>query len=810
LLLQNNGPFTQEQANWLNLLLPTLTEAQRMWLSGYLAGAGAVQGGPLPAFAALAGSAPWAQVPAAAFAAGAGTREAATAATGLAPGPAAPAPAEAAGAVPGKPAEAPAGTNGAASGTATREATVLFGSQSGNSQKLAKKFAAKLEERGYKVALSAMNAFKTNELKNVRNLFVIVSTHGEGDPPDNARSFYDFLHGKRAPRLDGVRFSVLALGDSSYEFFCKTGKDFDKRLEELGGVRLAPRVDCDVDFEQPAAAWMESVLKALEEAAAGEASAGAEQAARQQANGVAATAGSPQVMNGVAASAAIPQPAGSVAASAGVPQAVQGLAVSAVPYPALAGTAPALGFVPFFPIWGPAPGYAVIPGWGTYPGWAAYPAAFPGVVPGLAPYPAPNAVPGNGLANGAASAGPGAGAAPFAAAAGIAPFAAPATAPAAAAEPSYSRDNPFYAEVIENLNLNGRGSDRETRHVELSLAGSGLQYEPGDCLAVIPENRPELVDELIREAGWRAEEPVPVDDSGAEAPLREALLKQFEITVLTRPLLEKVAETFGAGGVRELLAPGKEQELRDYLRGRDLLDLIRDHGLKGVPARELVKLLRRIPARKYSIASSLKAYPDEAHLTVRVVRYHAHGRDRYGVCTTYLAERAQPGDTVPVYVHHNPNFKLPADPDAPIVMIGPGTGVAPFRAFLQEREATGASGKTWLFYGDRHFRTDFLYQTEWQRWLKDGVLTRMDVAFSRDTERKVYVQHRMLEQSRELFRWLDDGAYVYVCGDEKNMAPDVHAALLAVLQKEGGLSEEAARERLDEWQRQNRYQRDVY
>jgi len=790
LVLQTNGPFTQEQANWLNLLLPTLTEAQRIWLSGYLAGAGAAQGGPLLAFAAMAGGAPWTQAPVGALAASAGTREAATAAIGLAQGPAVPAPARAAAA-----SEAPAGVSGAAASPAPREATVLFGSQSGNSQKLAKKLAAKLEERGYKVALSAMNAFKPNELKNVRNLFIVISTHGEGDPPDNARSFYDFLHGKRAPRLDGVRFSVLALGDSSYELFCKTGKDFDQRLEELGGVRLAPRVDCDVDFEQPAAAWMESALKALDEATAGEASAGMAQEARQQTDGVAAPAGSPRAVNGAAASVSIPHPAGSV------PQAFPGFAH--VPYPALAGTTPALGFVPVFPVWGPAPGYAVIPGWGAYPGWAAYPAAFPGAVPGV--------VPGAGLANGAASAEPAAVASPFAASAtGIAAPAAPAAAPAPSAEPAYSRSNPFHAEVIENLNLNGRGSDRETRHVELSLAGSGLQYEPGDCLAVIPENRPELVDELIREAGWRAEEPVPVDDSGAEAPLREALLKQFEITVLTRPLLEKVAETFGAGGVRELLAPGKEQELRDYLRGRDLLDLIRDHGLKGVPARELVKLLRRIPARKYSIASSLKAYPDEAHLTVRVVRYHAHGRDRYGVCTTYLAERAQPGDTVPVYVHHNPNFKLPADPDAPIVMIGPGTGVAPFRAFLQEREATGASGKTWLFYGDRHFRTDFLYQTEWQRWLKDGVLTRMDVAFSRDTERKVYVQHRMLEQSRELFRWLDDGAYVYVCGDEKNMAPDVHAALLAVLQKEGGLSEEAARERLDEWQRQNRYQRDVY
>lgn len=766
MLLQNNGPFTQEQTNLLNLLLPTLTEAQRMWLSGYLAAAGAVQGGPLPAATALAGGAPWPQVPA--------------------PG----APAGAAASVPDKPAAASAGTNGAASGAAPREATVLFGSQSGNSQKLAKTFAAKLEERGYKVTLSAMNAFKTGELKNVRNLFVIVSTHGEGDPPDNARSFYDFLHGKRAPKLDGVRFSVLALGDSSYEFFCKTGKDFDQRLEELGGVRLAPRVDCDVDFEEPAAAWMDSALKALEEAAAAGAPAGSGTDAQQQGNGAAAAADAGQAVNGLAASASAPLAPAAFSAAAVTPA----LALAGVQAP---------GFVPVVPVWGVAP--AVIPGWGAYPGWTAYPAptAVPGAAAGLAPFAAPQA--GFGLVNGAAAA------APAAPAAGIAsPAAAPASSPAVATEPAYSKSNPFPAEVIENLNLNGRGSDRETRHLELSLAGSGLEYEPGDCLAVIPENRPELVDELIREAGWKADEPVPADGKGGELPLREALLKQFEITVLTKPLLEKVAETFDAGSVRGLLEAGKERELREYLQGRDLLDLIRDHGLKGVPARELVPLLRKIPARKYSIASSLKAFPDEAHLTVRVVRYHAHGRDRYGVCSTWLAERVQPGDTVPVYVHHNPNFKLPEDPGAPIVMIGPGTGVAPFRAFLQEREAIGAGGKSWLFYGDRRFLTDFLYQTEWQRWLKDGVLTRMDVAFSRDTEQKVYVQHRMLAQSRELYRWLEDGAYVYVCGDEKNMAPDVHAALLTVLQKEGGLSAEAAEERLAELQRQNRYQRDVY
>jgi sulfite reductase (NADPH) flavoprotein alpha-component len=246
------------------------------------------------------------------------------------------------------------------------------------------------------------------------------------------------------------------------------------------------------------------------------------------------------------------------------------------------------------------------------------------------------------------------------------------------------------------------------------------------------------------------------------------------------------------------------------MKDRDLLDLVRDFSPLGVPAGQFVSILRKMPARLYSIASSLKSNPDEVHLTIRSVRYDAHGRDRYGVCSVQCAERLQPGDTLPVYIHENPNFKLPPAPDIPIIMIGPGTGVAPFRAFLQEREEIAAEGKTWLFFGDQHFRTDFLYQVDWQKWLKKGVLTRMDVAFSRDTDKKVYVQHRMLEKSRELFQWLEEGAYVYVCGDEKHMAHDVHAALAAILEREGGMNPDQATAYLAGMQQQRRYQRDVY
>ncbi|MDF2659878.1 MAG: subunit alpha of sulfite reductase [Paenibacillus sp.] len=599
-----NSPFSQEQAELLNRLLPTLTEAQRNWLSGYLT----------------------------AFQAAGSSAVSSTAVSAAATG------------------------SGAA---VSKEATVIYGSQTGNCAGLAKKFAKRLEEQGFRASLSSMSDFKTNGLKKVENLFILVSTHGEGDAPDNAVTFYEFLHSKRAPRLEGLRFSVLALGDTSYEFFCQTGKDFDKQLEELGGQRLVPRVDCDVDFGESAAEWMNAVLAKLGESAA----------------------------------APIQSSAGSVVADT---------------------------------------------------------------------------------------------------------------------ESEYSRSNPFQSEVLDNLNLNGRGSQRETRHIELSLEGSNLRYEPGDSLGVYPENHPKLVDDLIEAMGWNADEAVPVNKNGETRPLREALLRHYEITVLTKPLLAQALQLTANDGLKELLEAGREQELKAYIADRDLLDLVQDHSLKGVPAGEFVSILRKIPPRLYSIASSQAATPDEVHVTVRAVRYEAHGRVRHGVCSVQLADRVEPGDTLPVFIQHNPNFKLPENPDTPIIMIGPGTGVAPFRAFMAERQETGAAGKSWLFYGDQRFSTDFLYQTEWQRLLKDGVLTRMDVAFSRDTERKVYVQHRMMEKSRELYAWLQEGAHVYVCGDEKKMAHDVHAALATILEQHGDLSPEEAESYLIRMQQQKRYQRDVY
>ncbi|MGO4729451.1 assimilatory sulfite reductase (NADPH) flavoprotein subunit [Paenibacillus sp. 2KB_22] len=605
-----NSPFNQEQVELLNRLIPTLTDGQRTWLSGYIA---AIQ-----ASATIAAPANLVQ---------------AAPTTGIAPVSAAP---------------------------VSREVTVLFGSQTGNSSGLSKKLAKKLEEQGLQVTLSSMGDFKPNGLKKIENLLIIVSTHGEGEPPDNAIPLHEFLNSKRAPKLEGLRYSVLALGDTSYEFFCQTGKDFDKRLQELGGTALVPRVDCDVDFDEPAAEWMNEVLASLSSTSA--------------------------------------------AASTVTTEAV--------------------------------------------------------------------------------------------------------TAAVSGGESEYDRTNPFKAEVLENLNLNGRGSDRETRHIELSLEGSSLDYEPGDSLGVFPENHPRLVDELIAAMGWNADERVTVNKNGDQASVYEALLRYFEITAVTKPVVEQLAKLNPGSGLTALLAD--ESEFRTVMNSCDLLDLVQDYNLKGIPAAEFVAVLRKIPARLYSIASSSKSFPDEVHLTVRTVRYEARGRERYGVCSVHLAERIEAGDTLPVYIQHNPNFKLPENPDTPIIMVGPGTGVAPFRSFLGEREETGAEGKTWLFYGDQHFSTDFLYQTEWQRWLKDGVLTKMDVAFSRDTEQKVYVQHRMLEHSKELYQWLQEGASVYICGDEKKMAHDVHAALITILEQEGGLSPEQASEYLTRLQQEKRYQRDVY
>ena len=492
------------------------------------------------------------------------------------------------------------------------------------------------------------------------------------------------------PRLDGLRFSVLALGDQLYDQFCKTGRDFDARLEELGAKRIHPRVDCDVDFDEPAKTWMDGVLDAL----SGE---------------------------------KLPSPAGRGAEGAG------GFQSSAADVPA---------------------GACELT---------------------------------QGLEVRAAS---GAG-----------------TATQAVAAPVFSRTNPFAAEVLENFSLNGRGSDKETRHLKLAIDGAGLCFEPGDSLGIYPHNDPQLVDEVIGHMGWNPQEVIPAGKQ--ELPLREALIQHYEITLLSKQLLKQAA-AFSRDGLQDLVQSDANEKLKAYTRGRDLLDLVRDFSIQGIPPREFVPMLRKLPARLYSIASSFRANSDEVDLLIAALRYQAHNRDRLGTCSVHCAERVETGDSLQVFVHSNPNFRLPADPDAPIIMVGPGTGVAPFRAFVEDREESGAGGKSWLFFGDRRFRTDFLYQVEWLRWLKLGVLTRLDVAFSRDQGTKVYVQHRMLEKGRELYGWLQEGAHFYVCGSVNPMAADVHATLVGIVQSEGGKSKEEAEAYVAGLREQGRYQRDVY
>ncbi|MGZ5629139.1 MAG: assimilatory sulfite reductase (NADPH) flavoprotein subunit [Methylobacter sp.] len=533
--------------------------------------------------------------------------------------------------------------------------TILVGSQTGNGEVLAEQLHSLAAGRGLKTVVKKMGDYKLPQLKAEKNLLVIVSTYGEGEPPDNAKELVDYLFSKRAPTLKQMHFAVLGLGDSGYEFFCKTGIDFDHRLEELGATRIHPRVDCDVDYESSAEAWMDAVLNAL--------------SLRLEANSQTAEPASPSV------------------ASTSV----------------------------------------------------------------------------------------------------------------------YSRKYPFPALLLENIVLNGRGSLKENHHLEFSLEGSGLTYEPGDVLGVYPTNAPDVIDALLQTLHFAGTEWVTLDGN-KEGFLYDALFRHYEITAITRPVMQKYALLAHNQKLDQLLQ--NKQKLNDYLYGREMIDLITDFPIGQLSPQAFICCLRKLPPRLYSIASSLKQHPDEVHITVAAVRYQAHGRERKGVGSTFLAERIDENAAIPIYIDHNNNFKLPTDPATPIIMIGPGTGIAPFRAFIEEREAVGAPGKNWLFFGDQHFETDFLYQAEWLRYLKNGVLTRMDVAFSRDQQQKIYVQHRMAEHGKELYAWLQEGAHVYVCGDEKRMANDVHQELLNIVAAESG--SDNAEDYVANLQKAKRYQRDVY
>lgn len=603
-----HAPFPRFDEALLQKLGAELDASQQLWLSGYLYGLSVAQARPTPSAAT--------PVPAA---------------------------------VPGIPvSEKP-------------KLTVLYGSQTGNSKTVAKQAAEQAREHGFEAALLDMNDYAPQSLKNERRLLIVVSTHGEGEPPAAAESLYEFLHSARAPRLPDLQYAVLALGDRSYARFCQTGRDFDEKLAELGAQRFLDRIECDVDFQESAHAWIAAVLEKT----------GAE--ARPSA--------------GSARAAVAESPAAAVAAP----------------------------------------------------------------------------------------------------------------------ESAFGRQNPFPAPLLEKIQLNGRGSAKETWHLELSLEGSGLTYEPGDSLGIYPQNPPELVREVLKAGILPANE--RVDWQGEKTTLEEVLTHRAELSLLSRDVLEKLYARNRAPKLAALLADA--EALRQYARGRDLADLLRDFP-DIWSAEALLRLLRPLQPRLYSIASSPLFAPDEAHLTVSAVRYTAGNRPKRGVASTFLPDVLAVGDKARVFIDRNEYFKLPADSAVPLILIGPGTGVAPFRAFVQAREAAGIHGKTWLFFGNPHFECDFLYQTEWQQALKKGSLTKLDVAFSRDQADKVYVQHKLRQRGREVFDWLESGACVFVCGDKNRMAGDVRTAFRQIIREHGAYSDEQAEEYFKGLKKQRRYLEDVY
>jgi len=537
--------------------------------------------------------------------------------------------------------------------------TILYGSQTGNAKHVAADLAEAAKGRGLDVKLVNMADYKPAKLKDEKFVTVVVSTYGEGEPPEPAEKLYNFLGSKKAPKLDGVEIAVLGLGDSSYEFFNRTATDFEEKLSALGANIVFDRALLDVDYDDHAPAWISGALDVFEP------------------NMKAAVPGSNNVVQ------------------------------------------------------------------------------MPGVV-----------------------------------------------APQVSA---FNKKNPFEAEVSVIQKITGRDSTKDVRHVEISLDGSGLTYQAGDALGVYFHNDAEEVDAVLSALKLDGASEVKVGDT--TKTLRGALIEDMELTQSYPTFAEKYGN---ATGDKELIKLAENKvELRDYLEPRQIFDILRDHPHE-IAAQDLIDSLRKMQPRLYSIASSQAEVEDVVHLTVGVVEWDAFERAHYGGASGHLGLRAGEGDSLRVFVEHNDLFRLPENPDTPVIMVGPGTGIAPFRAFLQERDAAEAEGKNWLFFGNPHFTQDFLYQVELQGYLKSGLLTKLDVAFSRDQAEKVYVQDRIREQGAAVYQWLQEGAHFYICGDANRMAKDVHAALLDVLQEHGGLSADAADAYLSDLKDARRYQRDVY
>ncbi|EKS1982275.1 TPA: NADPH-dependent assimilatory sulfite reductase flavoprotein subunit [Klebsiella variicola] len=535
--------------------------------------------------------------------------------------------------------------------------TLISASQTGNARRVAEALRDDLLAAKLNVKLVNAGDYKFKQIAAEKLLVVVTSTQGEGEPPEEAVALHKFLFSKKAPKLDGTAFAVFGLGDTSYEFFCQSGKDFDSKLAELGAERLLDRVDADVEYQTAAAEWRARVVEVLK-------------------------------------------------------------ARAPVSAPAQLATSGAVNDIHTSP---------------------------------------------------------------------------------------YTKETPLSATLSVNQKITGRDSEKDVRHIEIDLGDSGLRYQPGDALGVWYQNDPQLVKELVELLWLKGDEPVTVD--GKTLPLAEALEWHFELTVNTATIVENYATLTRSESLLPLV--GDKAQLQQYAAATPIVDMVRFSPAQ-LDAEALIGLLRPLTPRLYSIASSQAEVESEVHVTVGVVRYEIEGRARAGGASSFLADRVEEDGEVRVFIEHNDNFRLPANPETPVIMIGPGTGIAPFRAFMQQRAADGAQGKNWLFFGNPHFTEDFLYQVEWQSYVKEGLLTRIDLAWSRDQQQKVYVQDKLREQGAELWRWINDGAHIYVCGDANRMAKDVEHTLLEVIAEYGAMDAEAADEFLSELRVERRYQRDVY
>lgn len=535
--------------------------------------------------------------------------------------------------------------------------TLISASQTGNARRVAEALRDDLLAAKLNVKLVNAGDYKFKQIAAEKLLVVVTSTQGEGEPPEEAVALHKFLFSKKAPKLDGTAFAVFGLGDTSYEFFCQSGKDFDSKLAELGAERLLDRVDADVEYQTAAAEWRARVVEVLK-------------------------------------------------------------ARAPVAAPAQLATSGAVNDIHTSP---------------------------------------------------------------------------------------YTKEAPLSATLSVNQKITGRDSEKDVRHIEIDLGDSGLRYQPGDALGVWYQNDPQLVKELVELLWLKGDEPVTVD--GKTLPLAEALEWHFELTVNTATIVENYATLTRSESLLPLV--GDKAQLQQYAAATPIVDMVRFSPAQ-LDAEALIGLLRPLTPRLYSIASSQAEVESEVHVTVGVVRYEIEGRARAGGASSFLADRVEEDGEVRVFIEHNDNFRLPANPETPVIMIGPGTGIAPFRAFMQQRAADGAQGKNWLFFGNPHFTEDFLYQVEWQSYVKEGLLTRIDLAWSRDQQQKVYVQDKLREQGAELWRWINDGAHIYVCGDANRMAKDVEHTLLEVIAEYGAMDAEAADEFFSELRVERRYQRDVY